>query len=528
MNFGNTATGARMDNVASETSSLQSEASIHLSSKYEELVRSQMNQNSLNGDGSSLKQDDLDLGGRRTPVGEDGDKQYQDGDSTVPKTYNSANTSPKVSALYDPLIDGFFENGNIPSHTSAQNDSNSQGNKSPNAVIDDVLGNGHSRTPIYSTESPVHSKHSSAHSSARQTPTTSDVREYSRPESVGSAHSANSTSRHVLDDLINDAMGRTKDQFDRSSPASEPRVGSRAGSTPTRQESVGSAASEHSLSRRGVIDLIENDLNVTKTPPPSKEDSMSGSRPQTPPRLAEQISDVLNPSDRHSPIRREFLSGSPNVSNHSSRSSGRNSAQGSTTGSLRQTPQKDLITSALQASQEKLYSSSGIRRGSGSENGSNVSHASEKSGRSSSTSHTSSRPQSLTSEQELTQYYENLPETKDIVEVTGSRTGSASSLPAIGNQQRFTPDKRSMTPDNHIRVPAVGPIPKTTLLSGRTPPRTPLSNASSRTVTPMNVDVETDLKLREVNVYNLFYLRRGTKHPSTYTSLIKKSSASKS
>ncbi|KAL4232736.1 hypothetical protein ACF0H5_007424 [Mactra antiquata] len=474
LNFNNTIR-SRMEEETSQPESLQSEASINLSSKYEELVRSQMHQNTFNGESSSLKQDDLDLGGRRTPVGEDGEKQYQDGHTTVPKSYDPENSTQQVSALYDPLIDGFFENGKIPS----QVDQTSLRSDSSQAVIDDVLGNGHTRTPIYSTESPVYSRHSSAHSSTRQTPVNTDIGEATRPESVGSTHSANSTSRHVLDDLINNAMGR---DADRSSPAVQQGEGQSVRSTPTRPESVGSAASENSVSRRGVNELLEN---ATKTPPPSRDGSMSGSRPQTPPRLSEQISDVLNPSDRHSPIRREFLAGSPSVSIHSSRASSRNSAQGSATGSQRQTPQKDLISSALRASQEKLYTFQDMRRASGSENGSNA----------------GSRPQSITSEQELSQYCDNVSENRsnvsnDNIGTPGSRTGSASNLPAIGSSpQRYTPDKRSMTPDNHIRVPVVGPIPKSSI--GRTPPRTPISNASSRTVTPVNADTEADMRHRE-------------------------------
>lgn len=493
---------------------MQGDGSIHVTSKYEDLVRSQMNQNngslndidSENEPGLQSKSDYLDLGGRGTPVGEDGVKQYQDGtDAAVdigPNLTSKTNMHSQNEHKYDPLIDDFFEQRNPHSNSSVTNGDDSLERKPSPAVIDDVLGNGHARTPIYSTESPVYSKHSSAHSSARQTPT---ALEHSRPDSVtsvGSMHSANSTSHHVLDELINVAL--TRPRMDRESPASEHRDGSRGGSTPTRPESVNSAHSENSLSRRAINDLLEESLNVSGSPPPLRENSVHSSRPDTPP-PTEQIADVLNPSDRHSPIRRDFLTNSPSVSNHYAKSSGHNSAQSSAPSSQRHTPQRDLISNALRTSQDKLYNSQDMRRLSGHQVSSPSGRAgSDYSGHAGSGSNGSSRPQSLTSEQELTQYYEtHIPDGKaapsvDTYGTAGPRSGSVSSLPAIGSQQRYTPDKRSMTPDNHIRVPVVGAIAKTSLLPNRTPPRTPLSNASSRTVTPVNVESDTEMRRREV------------------------------
>ncbi|XP_060589378.1 microtubule-associated protein futsch-like isoform X3 [Ruditapes philippinarum] len=490
---GYTYSSARSNMDAETTDQAIPEGSINATSKYQELLRSQMTQNkgALNDNdldsGVPSKTDFTDLGGRRTPVGEDGDKQYQDGDTASQKSLGrednlSNGTNGQTVTKYNTTLDDFFEQRNHHSNGSIQNGFDAGERTTPPAVIDDVLGNGHSRTPIYSTESPVYSKHSSAHSSARQTPTATEAFEQGRPESVGSTHSANSLSKQVLDDLVSDALGRPR--ASRSFPSPEPtREGSRPSSTPTRPESVGSAHSENSLSRRAINDIIEDSLNITKTPPPSRESSLHGSRPRTPP-SQEQIDDVLNPADRHSPIRREFLAGSPSLSNHSgkssksSHSSAHSSAQNSAHSSQRQTPQRDIISNSLKASQEKLYSGLG--------SGSNA----------------SSRPQSLTSEQELTQYYENLADTKsgsntDILGSAGPRTGSAASLPAIGSQQRYTPDKRSMTPDNHIRVPVVGSINKPSLLPSRTPPRTPISNASSRTVTPMNAETDNELRYRE-------------------------------
>lgn len=460
------------------------EGGVSATSKYEELVRSQMNQNkgALNDNDleSSLpsRSDLSDLEGRRTPVGEDGEKQYQDSDRQLSL---EGSASSQTFAKHGPTLDDFFDQRNTYTNGSIQNGLDSLERRTPPAVIDDVLGNGHTRTPIYSTESPVYSKHSSAHSSARQTPTAPD--EQARPasvSSVGSVHSANSLSKHVLDDLVSDALGRPR--VERTSPALE-RERSR-NSTPARPESVGSAHSDNSASRRAINDLIEDSLNITKTPPPSRESSVQGSRPHTPP-PQEQIDDVLNPADRHSPIRREFLAGSPNLSEHSakgsksSQSSVHSSAHSSAHSSQRQTPQRELISNSLRASQEKLYSLQN------------------------SNSNASSRPQSVTSEQELTELYETSAKIKDVLnkDTIGTNSpGSASSLPVIGSQQRYTPDRRSMTPDNHIRVPVVSSITKSSLLPSRTPPRTPLSNASSRTVTPVNTETETESRLREVNI----------------------------
>lgn len=459
------------------------EGGVSATSKYEELVRSQMNQNkgALNDNDleSSLpsRSDLSDLEGRRTPVGEDGEKQYQDNDRQL--NLDDSASSQTFTKL-GPSLDDFFDQRNTYSNGSIQNGFDSLESKSPPAVIDDVLGYGHTRTPIYSTESPVYSKHSSAHSSARQTPTAPD--EQTRPASVGSVgsvHSANSLSKHVLDDLVSDALGRPR--IERTSPALE-RERSR-NSTPARPESVGSAHSDNSTSRRAINDLIEDSLNVTRTPPPSRESSVQGSRPQTPP-PQEQIDDVLNPADRHSPIRREFLAGSPNLSEHSAK--GSKSSHSSAHSSQRQTPQRELISNSLRASQEKLY----------------FSH--------SSSSNASSRPQSVTSEQELTELYETSAKIKDVLnkDTTGTNspgTGSASSLPVISSQQRYTPDRRSMTPDNHIRVPVVSSITKSSLLPSRTPPRTPLSNASSRTVTPVNTETEAEARLKEVYISTVNY-----------------------
>ena len=450
---------------------------IHLSSKYEDLVRSQMSQNkSALSDNMEVELDKFEnpvlsrLDGRRSPVGDDGGSQYQDGDAGVKElemkhVYNmNGETSLKTQYVSDSLVQDDVERSGRSSSASVTG----SGAHTPQAVVDDVLGNGQSRPPIYSTESPVYSRNSSAHSSARHTPVVSQTQDFSR-------------------------------------------------------ESVHSEGSSHSLEKHLMDDLIDVSLNRERSPVQMSRGSRSGSERSTP--LAEQIADVLNPADRHSPIRREYLVGSPHVSDHGSqrgsgslhvsdhgsqrgsgsphisdhgshRGSEHGSVPGSTHSSQRQTPQKDFINDSLRASQEKLYSGQDIRRSTEKLNGSL-----------SGGSNHGSRPQSLTSEQELTQYYEltsgsgqvGLPPVSSVNGAQVQRTGSASSLPTVGTQKQSF-ERRSLTPDNHIRVPMTGPIIKSSLLPNRGVQRTPVSNASSRTVTPVNtgIDAQEHTRLQEV------------------------------
>ena len=460
------------------------DSSIHVSSKYEDLVRSQMSQSQSalidvepisdsfqmaqqpqlapqgNSDNFTIfdQLDPLSLDGRRSPVGDDGGKKYEDsaavsrdqdrghvfrmnGDATFKKELDSMDSYDTERKTEQPNPFTMGEAANI--------------------VVDDVLGNGHARTPVYSTETPVYSRNGSAHSSTRQTPVVGETQEFAR-ESIRS----DSLEKRLLDNLIDDSLTREK------------------------------------------------------APTQAYGGSKSGSERATP--QPEQIDDVLNPADRHSPIRKEYLVGSPHVSDHGSqrgselgsrhgstqgsvRGSERGSAPGSGHSSLRQTPQRDMITDSLHASQEKLYTGQDFRRSTERLNGS----------LSGGSSH-GSRPQSLTSEQELTQYYEltsigggvngstGLPPVATSNSAQAQRSGSASSLPAVG-AQRQSLEKRSMTPDNHIRIPVTGPIIKSSLLPSRGLQRvTPGSNTSSRTVTPVNAvaDNQEVTQLQEVRFYH--------------------------
>ena len=486
------------------------DSSIHVSSKYEDLVRSQMSQSksalndvephSINlnmmqpppqpapqGDRDTFDLlDSLSLDGRRSPVGDDGGKKYEDSAALTRDQDRGQVFHMNGDATFKKELDS------IDSDTERKTEQFVMG-EAANVVVDDVLGNGHARTPVYSTETPVYSRNGSAHSSTRQTPVVGETQDFAR-ESVR----ADSLEKRLLDSFFEDSESREK------------------------------------------------------PPTPTYGSSKSGSERTTP--QPEQIDDVLNPADRHSPIRREYLVGSPHVSDqgsqrgsehgsrpgstqgtqrgsehgsrpgstqgsirgsdhgsqrgseHGSRpgstqGSVRGSEHGSGNSSLRQTPQRDIINDSLRASQEKLYTGQDFRRSTERVNGSL-----------SGGSRDGSRPQSLTSEQELTQYYEL---TNGVGGVTGSpglppvaasnsaqaqRTGSSSSLPAVGTQRQSV-DRRSMTPDNHIRVPVTGPIIKSSLLPSRGLQRvTPGSNTSSRTVTPMNAvaDNQEVAQLQEV------------------------------
>ena len=438
---------ARMEEVQKQEENLDS--SIHVSSKYEDLVRSQMSQSkSALSDNLETETNLLDnlldsadlsgLDGRRSPVGDDGGKQYQDGDAVKQELdmghvyhMNGGDSTLRKEYVASSLVQDDVEKSGRSSNASGTFPQAAQ------EVIDDIFGSGHSRPPIYSTETPVYSRNGSAHSSLRQTPVVAESQNFAK-EPVR----LDSLERRLLDNLIDDSVGR--------------------GRSPTQLYSGSRSGSE-----RG-------------TPQP------------------EQIADVLNPADRHSPIRREYLVGSPRTSERGSqRDSEHGSVQGSAHSSQRQTPQKDIISDSLRASHEKLYSGQDFRRSSDRLNGSL-----------SGGSNQGSRPQSLTSEQELTQYYElttsggspGLPPVTTGNGGQGQRTSSASSLPVVGSQRQSV-ERRIMTPDNHIRVPVTGPIIKSSLLPNRGVQRTtPGSNTSSRTVTPVNTVTEAQdtSRLQEV------------------------------
>ena len=209
----------------------------------------------------------------------------------------------------------------------------------------------------------------------------------------------------------------------------------------------------HSRKQTPVRDLSPH------SPQRSKEGSLLGSDRLTP--TAGFVDDVLGQS---TPITR------------SEQGSARQTPQPmSNPSSLRNTPQ--LINDVLQTGGEKLYSAGSVGSG-------------------------GSRPQSLTSEQELNQYFEKsgsqhgsvpgserssvnrtpvLPTSNPAR--TSERTHSSSSLPVITTQQRLLTERRSMTPDNHIRVPGSS----SPALRGPNPGanRSNVSSrASDRTLTP--------------------------------------------
>ena len=485
------------------------DSSIHVSSKYEDLVRSQMSQSKsalIDAEPNSInltviqpppqsnrynfavfdQLDPLSLDGRRSPVGDGGGKKYEDSAAlTMDQDRGQAFHINRDATFKKELV-------SIDSDTVRKTEQFVMG-EAANVVVDDVLGNGHARTPVYSTKTPIYSRNGSAHSSTRRNPVVGETQDFAR-ESLRS----DSLEKRLLDSFLEDSESREK------------------------------------------------------PPTPTYGSSKSGSVRATP--QPEKIDDVLNPADRHSPIRRENLVGSPHVSDQGSkRGSEHGSRPGSTQGSqrgselgsqpwstqgsirgsdhgsqrgsehgswsrstqgsvrgsehgsghssLRQTPQRDIINDTLRACQEKLYTGQDFRRSTERVNGSLSGGSSQ-----------GSWPQSPTSEQELTQYYElrngvggltgspGLPPVSASNSAQAQRTGSASSLPAVCTQRQSV-DRRSMTPDNYIWVLVMGPTIKYSLLPSRGLQRvTPGSNTSSRTITQANAvaDNQEVTQLKEV------------------------------
>lgn len=439
----------------------KNEGAINLSSKYEQLVRSQMSDKAGDCDTDlnlRSNSDFPDLNGRGTPVGEDSVAQYHDSEQSRLSLKHLSHD--ETDSIKNSLLDDYLGKGN--NNTNGSLGIEDVLDKRDSSLIADELGNGQTNDSSYKMESPVLSRHSSRHSSARQTPTVIDNQD--RSSSVGSYHSRSSVGRNVLDDLIQDAVLR-----ERKVAAEDSQDEKLTGSLRSRQSS---GASNEPTSQ--VSETLHRTTFGGLTATEEKRSATNGSA------SPEQIADVLNPSDRHSPIRQEFLSGPPFVPTPP------NSAQvtDSANTSQRSTP-KELLSSALKlrGSQEKLYTEIKTRVGN---DGS--AHSSQQ----------GSRPQSVTSEQELSQYYDNMADTRNVLGQTGQRITGICSLPAVG-AKRSPLEKRSYTPDNHIRIPVTGPIIKGAYLTNKTPPQSPFSNASSRTITPVNTNTEAEQRQREVS-----------------------------
>ena len=432
----------------------KTDGAINLSSKYEQLVRSQMIDKAAESDPDTDKRF-ADLNGRGTPVGEDSVSQFQDNEqSRLSHKHLSQDDSDSIK---NALLDSYLRKSN--SNINASLGINDVLDRKDMLIISDELGSSQLKTSNYKAESPLLSRHSSRHSSACPTPAFAEGRDQDRCSSVGSVHSVHSKTspldRSVLDDLINDVANR-----ERKLAAEDSQEEKMTSSLRSRPSSVASEP------RSIVSETLHRTAYAGSTFTEAKRTNGSAS--------PEQIGDVLNPTDRHSPIRQEFLSGPPFVPTSGTASGSNNSSQ-------RSTP-KDLISPSFRSSQEKLYSEVKARIVS---DGSN--HSSQ----------AGSRPQSVTSEQELSQYYDNMTDTRTGLGQNGQRINGACSLPAVGAAKRLPVEKRSYTPDNLIRVPVTGSN-KGSYMNNKTPPQSPFSNASSRTVTPVNAATDDEQKLREV------------------------------
>eukprot|EP00105_Crassostrea_gigas_P023634 XP_011443547.1 PREDICTED: uncharacterized protein LOC105339627 isoform X3 [Crassostrea gigas] len=352
-----------------EEMDLSPESSLNLSSKFEELVKKQISN-------ESKELDTHNPGGRRTPIGDVASEPFQDGGGNR-------------------FVDDVVESP----HSSMRS---SGSHHVPQKTVEDIIRE-------------VNSASNSAEhygSEGRRTP-------------IRSGENSLNGSIHIVEDVI-----ATQDM---KSPLGSPYH-----------------SGQGSLRQTPVRDVSP------RSPQRSIEGSLQGSNRQTP--TAGFVDDVLGQS---TPI------------NRSEHGSARQ-----TPSSLRNTPQ--LINDVLQTSGEKLYSTGSVGSG-------------------------GSRPQSLTSEQELNQYFERdgsqsgsvhgsersgsnrTPVIPSPNARTSERAHSSSSLPVITTQQRLLTERRSMTPDNHIRVPGE----TSPAFRGNNPGanRSNVSSrASERTITPGAVE----------------------------------------
>ncbi|KAK3583904.1 hypothetical protein CHS0354_033681 [Potamilus streckersoni] len=449
-------TGHKMESRNSENSGI----GIHISSKYQELVRQQMSQ-SKNLDSldtememdHSVKSDHSEhSSGRHTPLGEDGMEQFVDNDDTFLKQLKEH-------------ANGYDISRNDVQHTSL--------------VDDDVEKPDSNHSTLKDLEQftlPL-SKNGSSLTNVRRTPTHSDNVVLSRHSSAHSLHSYGLAESEVIADVISEPSRVAISHGENSRNSSAPH-------TPIRQDLSSDAfgleerralsrdGSHHSSARQTPLSEQRNPADSPSIPTRG-EGSLHSSARQTP--NIEQIDDVLNPSDRHSPFKFDYIS----------------PAQTQV-----QSVTKETITDRFRSNPEKLYTSHQEMK---QMNSSLESQTDNQSG--------SSRPQSLTSEQELTQYYEQSSEFRRLPATGGGsltaqslptmpssrdqRSTSTQSLPLISPQQRVKVERQSMTPDNLVRVPVTGTAVKGTLLPVRTTPMSPAgSRASSRTVTPVSaVDI---------------------------------------
>ncbi|XP_046327209.2 uncharacterized protein LOC124111503 isoform X3 [Haliotis rufescens] len=424
------------------------ENGIHVTSKYEDLVRQQMLhketldtslEHEVNMSMKSELSNSLNGSVRHTPVGDVAIETYGDNEDTVLSNHSnlgSVHGSSHGSARQTPqwdatdggktsILDELDMASNRSHHSSARQTPQSN-------AVEDILRNSYSNP-----SSRPGSEHSgSYHGSNRHTPTTGDV----------------------LNGEVYQSGGRS-----------------------------GSQSLEDSL-RQTPVDISSR--------PPSNQGSLHGSS-HTP--LTEAVDEILERYSRGSNQGRsesiEDVLESPSRSAHSSV---RHTPQRdlvkedlSLPSSQRQTPQNEVILESFRSSHERLYGSQEIRVST---------EISARPGSAGGSQHSSSsRPHSVTSEQELSQYLDyprgdlgprraasltGLHHSDPLLPpISQDRPGSTASMPPLSSQGL---DRHFSTPDNHIRLPAGGGSPqiRSPLVMTRSGS---VSRSSSRTVTPGSV-----------------------------------------
>ncbi|XP_069142243.1 dentin sialophosphoprotein-like isoform X3 [Argopecten irradians] len=565
-------------------SNSRSDPVIHISNKYEELIRQQLTMTQsidnleleakmspkldLQGEG------DLSSTGRQSPLGDNAAETFQD---SGPNLYNDGQIDAMKGSLDASVIEDEVERSSIPpSHHSSFN------NRSAGSPSRQTPSNPYG---VEDRRSPLKSEEPSLNGSGKHTPIDDVINNMFSEQRSGSVHSHTSSARQtpqeeaVIKDVFSRQMTPTRslvqsyhgsdkqsptfvgDVLGQSTPvAMSEHSGSQQGSA--RQTPVKSTHSSARQTPQPIEDVIgntsQNVLNgspapgsyhgsVTGSPAPASYHgsatgspapaSYHGSATGSPAPASYHGSATGSPAQASyhgsatgSPAQASYhgsATGSPAPASYHGSATGSPapaSYHGSTTGSPAPASYHGSATgspapvsyhgSATGSPAPASYHGSaagspapgsyhGSLKGSqdqGSVHGSAAGsprsyHGSQGSG---------SRPQSLTSEQELNQYFSDRSDPRRTptaqqqqmtsVFPAGSgarpgserdeRSGSVSSLPVMSTQQRIQAEKRSMTPDNHIRVPSSPGVRMSPLVTGSGQRSGASSRSSTRTITP--------------------------------------------
>ncbi|XP_033740068.1 LOW QUALITY PROTEIN: uncharacterized protein LOC117327264 [Pecten maximus] len=551
------------DNSQYRGSDSRSDPVIHISNKYQELIRQQLTMTqsidnlemeakmAAKSDGQG--EGDFTSTGRQSPLGDNATESFQDGGSNI---YNNDQMDAIKGSLDASVIEDEVERSSIPQSHHSSFENRSAGSPSRQTPTNPYGGE--------DRRSPLKSNEPSLNGSGKHTPI-DDVINNMFEQRSGSVHSHTSSARQtpqeeiVIKDVLSRQLTPTRSPVqsyhgsDKQSPtfvgdvlgqstpvAISEHSGSQQGSA--RQTPVKSTHSSARQTPQPVEDVIGNTsqsiLNGSPAPgsyhgsvPGSYHGSATGS--PAPASYHGSATGSPAPASYHgsatgSPAPASYhgsATGSPALASYHGSATGSPapvSYHGSATGSPAPVSYHGSATgSPVPASYHGSASGSpapgsyhlsgvvspGSYQGSlkgtqdqgsihGSAAGSPRSyHGSQGSG---------SRPQSLTSEQELTQYFSDRSDprrtpTGQQQQMTSAspagsgarpgsdrseRSGSAASLPVINTQQRIQTEKRSMTPDNHIRVPGSPGLRMSPLATGSGQRSGAASRSSTRTITP--------------------------------------------